>query len=872
MNGDRSEPGRPDPGRVKCLDDLARELDLLRRWAARGSRKTRVSLSDLAARVDLPRSTVHAHVSGTTLPPPDVLDAIVIALGADGPELRDWAEAWHRACDHRGDQRRAAKNGADSRQSRPPIPRQLPADVADFTGRVAELAALDAVLIGGRPGAAPPIALVCGPAGVGKTALAVHWARRVADQFLDGQLYVNLRGYGQLAPRDPAQVLDQFLRDLGVRPAQVPADPDDRAALLRSSVANRRIVFVLDNARDAEQVRPLLPGPHCAALVISRGQLRGLCVRDGARPVPVDRMPADEAVQLLMAVTAIDHETATRIAGYCDGLPLALRIVGERAGRRSADLAELVDELAEDSCRLDALNTGDGDPDTDLRTVLSWSYRALPQNAARLFRRLSLHPGADFEAVAASRLAGTPIPATRRDLDTLVSLNLLEDTGTRYQLHDLVRIYVAELARGQDSGRDQEAAVSRLFSWLLHATDTAVRVLRPHWNGLRLPDSGEPAPHFADRPAAIAWLDAEWLNLLVVAQRVAESGPRNVSWLLAERLSIYFTLRQNTAELIPTLRTALAAARSDADAEGEAVSRIGLGSALMAQGKAPDAAAHFTAAVELSRSAGLPVAEARALSNLGLAHSELGRLDAAADAFSTALAINREIGRRVAEGDCLGNLAFVYWMTGRLDDSAATLRQAHLLHQEVGDDASCARDLTNLAEIECVRGELSAAAGYVRSSLETYRRVGSRVGEGAALDTLAQVHYRSGRHDEALRCSLAAVAASRETGHTLYQAKALTTLGRIRCGLDNPAQAVQDAGQALALARDSGGRYLECEALIVAAEANLLLHDLAAAQQHAEEALAISRDAGYRVLEDLARAVRNPQPRAPGGEPARRAR
>ncbi len=308
--GVRTGRGGPDPDSVESLADLVRELDLLRARAARGSRKARVSLDELAKRVDMPRSTVHAHISGVTTPPIDVLDKIVIALDATPHEQASWSEAWYRV---------AARPRTPTGPPPLPAPRQLPRDVSGFTGRADSLAALDQLLAGG--GSA--VAAISGTAGVGKTALAVRWAHRVAGQFPDGQLYLNLRGYDPTAPVPPAAALGIALRDLGVPGAAIRPTLGEQVSQYRTLLADRRVLVVLDNANSPEQVRDLLPGSStCFVVVTSRDALTGLVARDGARRIDLDLLPVADALTLLRSLVGerVDDDTAAAHA-LADAVP-----------------------------------------------------------------------------------------------------------------------------------------------------------------------------------------------------------------------------------------------------------------------------------------------------------------------------------------------------------------------------------------------------------------------------------------------------------------------------------------------------------------------------------------------------------------------
>jgi hypothetical protein len=370
-------------------------------------------------------------------------------------------------------------------QSWPEVPRQLPADVPAFTGRETFLKELDGLAAEGEESAIV-VSAVAGAPGVGKTALAVHWAHRVAERFPDGQLYVNLRGYDPGEPLAAASVLETFLATLGA--TSIPAGADERAARYRSLLAGRRFLVVLDNARTPEQVRPLIPGaPGCLVLVTSRDSLTGLVVRDGARRVDLARLSEAEGVDLLARILGRDRvasepEAAAELVRLCAGLPLALRIAAEHvAGRPAVPSARAAAELADGGERWSVLDAT-GDPFTDVRAVFSWSYHTLPGPAARLFRLLGLNPAPEFSVFAAANLAGMPLAETRQLLSVLMAAHLLERAEEgRYTWHDLLRAYAADLVVAEEPAEERHQALTRLLDGYRHTLEAAmdgIKVLR----------------------------------------------------------------------------------------------------------------------------------------------------------------------------------------------------------------------------------------------------------------------------------------------------------------------------------------------------------------------------------------------------------
>jgi len=445
--------------------------------------------------------------------------------------------------------------------------------VTAFTGRAAELAELDRLL--GATAAQVPAAVisaVSGTAGVGKTALAVHWAHRAAAGFPGGQLYVNLRGYDPGRPVTAAAALAGFLRALGVPGPGIPPGLDERAARYRSLLSGRRVLVVLDNAATAEQVRPLLPGtPGCAVLVTSRGSLAGLVARDGAARLDLDLLPLDEAVALLGELIGerarADPRAAAELARQCARLPLALRVAAELAAARpQVPLADLVAGLAGQQRRLDLLDAGD-DPRTAVRAVFSWSCQQLSNQAARMFALLGIHPGPDITTAAAASLAATPETDAGRLLRELARAHLIaEHLPGRYAFHDLLRAYAAEQAHhtGSDTGRRE--ATGRVLDHYLHTAARAALLLNPSKEPVVLapPRAGAAPEQPADHPQALAWFEAEHQVLLAALALAAESGFDTHAWQLPWAMAPFLQARGHWQEWAATQRTALAAPSSPA--------------------------------------------------------------------------------------------------------------------------------------------------------------------------------------------------------------------------------------------------------------------------------------------------------------------
>src|SRR5579875_2723263 len=470
-----------------------------------------LSQEELAARAGLNTRTVSNLERGVTGQPYQrTISRLAAALGLDDTGRAQLA----------GPPAGPGETNAAGGGTRAAIPRQLPAAVTQFTGRGQELRWLTRSLDERSTGGGTTlISAVGGTAGVGKTALAVHWAHQVASRFPDGQLYVNLRGYDPGQPVPPGDALAGFLRALGVPGSDTPPDTGERAGLYRSLLAGRRLLVVLDNAGSVGQVRPLLPGaPTCMTLVTSRDALAGLVARDGAQRLDLALLPLDEATALLTGLigerAVADPDAVTVLARRCAQLPLALRVAAELATSRPAEpLGALTRELDDQNRRLELLDA-DGDPVTAVRGVFSWSVRRLPPAAARTFRLLGLHPGPEFDPYAVAALTGEDAATATQALGQLARAYLTEPGTDRsaaapgrleqYRLHDLLRDYARELAAATDGPAVTHAALTRLFDYYLGTAAAAMDTLFPAERHRRprvpLPAAGAAPP--ADTPAA----------------------------------------------------------------------------------------------------------------------------------------------------------------------------------------------------------------------------------------------------------------------------------------------------------------------------------------------------------------------------------
>ncbi|MFJ4624902.1 AfsR/SARP family transcriptional regulator [Streptomyces sp. NPDC088847] len=654
-------------------------------------------------------------------------------------------------------------------------PAQLPADLPLFTGRRAELNYLSALLPegDGPPGTAV-IGVVDGMAGTGKTALAVHWAHRIAHRFPDGSLYVNLRGYDPHgSPMLPDSVTEMFLVALGVAPQAVPERLDARAALYRSILADRRVLIVLDNARDAGQVRPLLPGtPGSLVLVTSRGRLGGLVAQQGAHPLTPGLLSAGESYELLSrrlgrARVDAEPEAVAAIIESCARLPLALAIVASRAAHHPGfRLADVAQELRYDHGSLDAF-AGD-DPGTDARAVFSWSYQALSPDAAGLFRALALHPGPDITTAAAVALAGAPPRGVRALLTELTGASLLiERAPGRFVFHDLLRAFSGELADTEDSESTRGAALLRMYDHFLRTAHHASSVLDPSRGPIALPPGttgGEPL-RFNDRAQATAWLRTERYVLSAIVEHAAARGYDEHAWRTAAVLDVYFNRLGFWHDLVKINRVALGAARRLGDPTGQAYSLSGLGVAHTQLDHVEPASECLERALDLFRDTGDPFGQARVHRGLAYLCNRTDRRTTALDHYAQARALFRAEDDRNGEAGVLNQVAWTYILLGDHAKALDCCREGLALYDELGDLYGVASTQDTIGYAFHHLGRYEKAVEHFRRSAHLFAVIGDRYLEADVLRHLGETHRATGDRDAAREALRSALALLEELGH-----------------------------------------------------------------------------------------------------------
>ena len=696
----------------------------------------------------------------------EVRAALRDQLGVDpGPEL----VATHAAVLEGGTApARRAPTAGPAASAPVPIPRQVPAAPPGFAGRERELNALDELAEAwGDDHGRTTVTVVDGAGGMGKTALARHWAHRASDRFPDGQLYVNLRGFGPGEPVDPTWAAGTLLSTFGAADEQIPAGVEARTALLRTALSGKRALVVLDNARDVEQVRPLLPGSDAFVVVTSRNQLRGLVSRDGARRITLAPLSSAESQAMVEGMTTgSSAEVARELAELCGRVPLALAVAAEQVARTADPTStDLLMELRDEQGRLDALSGGD-DLTTDVRAVLSWSYRTADEESARLFRLLALAPGPDISVPAAAALAGLPAGRVRQLLDRLAAAHLVEEKpGRRFEQHDLIRAYAAELA-GADDDAQSAAALRRVLRWY-HATAVAARaLLSPHQTmTFDEPDDVEPLV-FHDLGSAGDWFDDERANLIDAVWMSARIGLDRCAWQLGAALNRYFVNRRPWDHRVRVFEQGLACARRDGDRLGEAMLLACLGDIHHFLQDYDASIALSRQALEIYREIDNDRGQVGMLTNIGTSLAENGQVDSALEHHRRAADACRALDDPRAQSLILANLAAAYIFAERYAEAADVAREAVAEARSAGDPLTEADALDELGQARSALGAHDEAVAHLQTALETYRAL-EHPFEAPTLHHLARAHLAAGQPGRARETWRRALARATELGDPL---------------------------------------------------------------------------------------------------------
>ncbi|MDI5974061.1 tetratricopeptide repeat protein [Streptomyces sp. SL13] len=769
----------------------------LLRWR----RARKMSQSALANQMGYDRSYVSQMESGRQAPTEDFARRADAVFQSDGTLWRLWCMY----AAERGEGRRPAHMQPESPRHqdgyRTPPPSQLPHSVVDFVGRDEQLAQLKALVeSGGHRTGSVLIVTIAGAGGVGKTALALHWAHQLRDLFPDGNLFADLRGFSSDPRLDPAEVLDTFLRGLGVPPEDVPGDARERATLFRSVLADRRVIILLDNAATAEQVRPLLPGAsRSLVLVTSRDRLKALRAFDGACSILLGPLAEQDTVTLLRKVAGASRagdeaEQWNLLARSCGGHPLTARMLADHAAHHPfTPLEEMAIDVEDGRPGIWRLLATAYHGPTSLQNAFALSYDALPSEAARLFRLLGLHPGVVISSPAAAVLSGREPRYTRGLLELLADVSLLEIAGQdRYRFHDLLRAYADDLAHATETVAEVDAARHRLLLWYLGSAAAAQRMIAPDFRAV----TRYVSPHrvnpkeFADAREAVKWCEAEGQNLLAAARVAAAAGLDDMVWRFPEALQRYHIRRQPYEEWIALGELGLAAALRTDDAYGQAEM-------------------HNT---------------------LGVARVHLRDYEASLRHHSEALALRRRLSDEYGVSVSLNNLGFPYLKLRRFGDAQSCFTDAVTQARRIGDRGRQQISLLNLGHLENERSRPAAAIEPLLESLAIAENLQNGFGERAALGELSCAYAGLGRVSDATE------AVQRGLAITVHELPAelayvLSLFGRALCLPGHLESALGLLCDAELIFHDGNDRQRRAKALTDIGRAQQALHHLDAAAE-----------------------------------------
>ena len=649
---------------------------------------------------------------------------------------------------------------AGAGEDSPVVPRQLPTGAAHFTGRSRQLRVLDILRerVGSVEGTVA-IAAISGTTGVGKTTLALHWAHQNVHSFPDGQLYVNLRAFGpSSAPMKAADAIRGFLDGLGVRRDRRPRGIEALAALYRTVLADKRILVVLDNAADEDQVRLLLPGSGgCLVLITSRRRLAGLATGEGATLLTLDVLSQPEALELLAgrlgnAPTANAAEAANQLALLCGGLPLALAIAAVRAAENpESGLAALSAQMQDIGCRLDALDIGERAG--SVRTAFSWSYKSLSRPAARLFRLLAAHPGPDISLAAAASLAGCQIARTRRILAELADAHVITEHVTgRWMLHDLLRAYANEQAQSEEDQTERTAAWLRVLDYYVHTAWSAAVMLRPARDPgflLDTPRQGVEPETLQSPDDAMAWLDAEHRVMVEAISRAAATGCDTHAWQLPWALTDYFTMTGRWHDLTAVMQIALEAAVRTGDVAGQARAHHGLGRLRLPPAALRASRRHLTQALGLYQELGDSIGQASVHSQLGMILDHEGRTQEALAQGQQALHLARAAGHRGHEAGALNLIGWLHAHQGHHELALKRCRNALVLYRGIRDRLGEAGTWDSIGYVSHLSGNFVEAAEHYYRALQLSRDVRCRTAQATILDHLGDNSEAAGSPEAA---------------------------------------------------------------------------------------------------------------------------
>jgi tetratricopeptide (TPR) repeat protein len=668
------------------------------------------------------------------------------------------------------------------------MPRQLPADIVSFTNRHDLLGQLDHLANQADVRTSVPIALLVGTAGVGKTAMALHWGHRAAKNFPDGSLYINLRGHDPSnAPLTAAEALTQFIHAVGLKGTHVPRRLEERAALFRTLTTDKRLLVVLDNAASAEHVRPLVPGSSSSLVVVtSRNILPGLVVRDGAKRLYVPVLSPEDSATLLGQLVgdraAAEPQAVEELVEKCARLPLALRVAAELVVRSEfLSISEMLAGLETERAALESLSDPSIDGSTDVKSVFSWSYRSLSPSAERAFRLIGLHPGGSITLPATAAILGVDIASAVRLIQELLDAQLIKETTKgRFRYHDLLRAYAIDRAQADESQESRQEAFARILTWYLYSADAANRVLAPSRRHVTLPPlPADVTPlEFDSYDTALAWCEAQRLNLIAATEAAESNGFLKIAWMLPSSLFSFFYVRWYLDDWITTYSVGSRAAERLGDLSGQSMMLHRLGVAYKEQGLFSDALPRFEAALAIRREIGDRQGEATALSNMGLCATGMNNAQQALLLYHDSLEISIEVSDAWTEG----------WT------------------------------LHNLGEAESALGLHAAARDSELASLRIGEQIGDRIVQALALEQLGEVYHALAEYSDAMACHQRSLNISRDLGHRAIEARVLRNMGCSLADQNSLAESLTFFTESIGLSEVAGDRLAAARTVMALAD------------------------------------------------------
>ena len=732
---------------------------------------------------------------------------------------------------------------------RPSAPGLLPRDIPGFTGRGDELARLEAL----ARGSSVVVAAIDGAPGVGKTALAIHAAHKLLDAFPDGHLYADLRGYteGQKAA-EPGEVLAVFLRYLKVSADELPIDLEQRSGLFRQLLSSRRMIVILDNVATEEQVRPLLPGAGSSTVLItSRGTLAGLELDER---INLDIFSAEQAVELLTRLVGqkraeADPDAVLRIATLCGRLPLALRLAGQLLeAHRGWQIARLARLLSNEQRRLDTLAVGD----RQIRSAFMVSYRHLRQLDSRVFRRLGLFPGQDFDSPVAVALADVDRDAAEQALDRLALAQLvISDADERFRMHDLLRLFAREVCLAEDDETARDEAFRRLVYHFQALSTFLNSCIDPEHRPFLEKFARQAGVTLPTLRQAVTAFETELQNILAVLALASEQCIYDAVWTIAEQIYDGLSIMWRPGVMVGVYQLAFDAAHAAGNKGAEARALSNLGSAYLHLRQFDKASVAFQDAVIVHRETGDRSSEAETLNNLGNAYADLGQFGGAIASYQEALKIRQDIGERHSQGETLINIGTVHRELGQADKAIATYQEALRIHRETDDKRTEGATLTNLGLIYCQLGQFDQAITSFQDALKINRETGDKYFEGKALNGLGTAYRDLGQFDQAIASFQEGLKAHQEIGDKRAEAEAFDDLGGAYWHTRKFDQAVSSFQAALKIHRDTGDRSSEGATVNWLAIAYCGLEEFDHAVSSLQAALKIYRETGDKGGEGI---------------------